>query len=177
MPALLANAASNSCILLFFCVASLNLFSFFTGETPNIVLPFKLCFCCLALVLTINITRRRRFPVYIIKKYSIRIKIEFGIFVYDISLLLKCGPPHFSLYPSLKLVIPTPLLLPFFLLYLKILYREIHAIWLTLTSRETIWTKDKKNHNFLYTYNTTYTSSSKIAKKIYDKKTPKKFKN
>ena len=82
-------------------------FLFFTGETPNIVLPFKLCFCCLALVLTINITRRRRFPVYIIKKYSIRIKIEFGIFVYDISLLLKCGPLTFrSIHPLNQLYLP-----------------------------------------------------------------------
>jgi len=44
-----------------------------------------------------------------------------------------------------------------------------------LTENDPFTEKDgfEKITTFLYTYNTTYTLSSKIAKKIYDKKPPK----
>jgi len=56
------------------------IFYFFTflGETPNIMLPIKLCFCCLALVYKNNHHRR---PTLFPPKYSIRSKINWNIYV------------------------------------------------------------------------------------------------
>jgi hypothetical protein len=73
-----------------------------------------------------------------------------------------------ALYPYLY-YIPSPLFYTYFSVVPKdILYREIHAIWLTLTSREQKQNKRKKNTTFFYIQQ--HTSSSKNSKKIYDKK-------
>ena len=62
-------------------------------------------------------------------------------------------------------------------MYLKILYREIHAIWLTLTSRETYLNeRSKKNYNFYIQHNNTL-RVQKIAKKNLWKKQNKNKNN
>lgn len=81
-----------------------------------------------------------------------------------LSLYPYFGPPLYY--------IPTyPLYTTFFLLYLKILYREIHAIWLlTLTSRETYLNERSKKQITIFIYNTTiHFEFKKLAKKIYEK--------
>jgi len=67
---------------------------------------------------------------------------------------------------------------PFFLLYLKILYREIHAIWLTLTSRETNMNKrQKKFQLFIYILHHIHFEFKNSKKNSMNKKNPQKIKN